>query len=175
MNKTALSILIGALILIPAQAVFFNNMVLFSVAVPIVFIYIIITLPITYSPSLAMTIGFASGMIVDILSDTPGINALASTLIAFIRRAVFHLYVSSDIDLAEQRPSPRTMGSAAFMKYALTMTAFYCMIVFGIEAVQVFNFKLLLLRFISSTLYSFIIIYAICALTAASATHEKRL
>ena len=173
MNRTALNILINALILIPVQAVFFNNMVLFGTAVPLVFIYIIITLPITYSSSLAMTIGFTTGLAVDIFSDTPGVNALACTLLAFLQRGIFHLYVSNDIDLAEQRPMPRTMSPSVFMKYALTMTAVYCIIVFGIEAIQVFNLKLFVLRVIASTIYSFILIYAIAGLTASS--REKRL
>lgn len=161
MNKTALNILITALILIPAQAVFFNNMVLFNVAVPIVFIYVIITLPITYSAITAMTVGFLCGSAVDILSDTLGMNALCCTLLGFVHRGVFHLYMSSDIDLAEQRPSPRNMGAGAYMKYALTMTALYCLMLFGIEAAQVFNLRLLILRVVTSSIYSFVLIYAV--------------
>lgn len=164
MNKTALNILLSALILIPVQGVFFNNMVLFNVAVPIVFIYIIISLPITYSSIAAMTVGFLSGLCVDILSDTPGVNALCCTVLAFIRSAVFHLYVSSDIDLAEQRPSPRNLGVAVYMKYALTMIIIYCLMEFGIEAAQVFNFRLLVLRTVFSSLYSFVFIYGIASL-----------
>ena len=161
MNKTAINILLTALVLIPVQAVFFNNMVLFNVAVPIVFIYIIISLPITYSAVMAMTIGFLTGTAVDVLSDTLGVNALCCTLLAFMQHGVFHLYVSSDIDLAEQRPSPRNMGAAAYMKYALTMTLLYCLMEFGIEAAMVFNLRLLVLRVIFSTIYSFVFIYGI--------------
>ena len=173
MNRTAINILLTALILIPAQAVFFNNMVLFNVAVPMVFIYIIISLPITYNPSLRMTIGFLSGLAVDILSDTPGLNALGCTLLAFSQRGIFHLYVSDDIDLAEQRPAPRNMGIAAFMKYALTMIAVYCLIIFVIEAFQAINLRLFVLRVVCSTIYTFVIIYAIAGLSASP--REKRL
>lgn len=173
MNRTAINILLTALILIPAQAVFFNNMVLFNVAMPIVFIYIIISLPITYSPEWKMSIGFVSGLAVDILSDTLGVNALCCTLLSLFQPGIFHLYMSNDIDLAEQRPSPRNMGSASFMKYTLTMAAIYCLMVFVVEAFQIFDFQIFCLRVIASTIYSFIIIYAIAVLTAS--TREKRL
>ena len=173
MNKTSLNILLSALILIPAQAIFFNNMVLFNVAVPIVFIYIIIKLPITYSSPLTTTIGFLCGLAVDILSDTPGMNALGCTLLAFMQRGIFHLYVSNDIDLAEQCPSPKNLGPATFMKYSLTMTAIYCIIIFSIEAIQLFNIKLLILRIIASIIYSFVLIYAIAGISVTN--HEKRL
>lgn len=173
MSKTALTLLILFLILIPAQAVFFNNLVLFNLAVPLVFIYLIITLPITLNDSLALTIGFLTGLSVDILSDTPGVNALASTVLTALRKPIFHLYVSSDIDLADQRPLPRTMGTAAFLKYAGTMVAIYCTMVFTIEALQIFNIELYLLRVLCSSVFTFIIIYAIACLTSPG--REKRL
>ncbi|MBJ2188976.1 MAG: rod shape-determining protein MreD [Muribaculaceae bacterium] len=173
MNKTALSLLLLFVVLIPAQAVFFNNLVLFNVAVPLVFIYLIITLPVTYSPSLAMTIGFLTGVSIDALSDTPGVNALACTVLAFVRRPIFNLYMPSDDDLADQRPSLRTMGTPAFLKYALTMVVLYCAMVFSIEAMQVFNLRLYLLRVGCSSVFTFIIIYAIACLTRSN--REKRL
>ena len=173
MNKTALTLLLLFLILVPAQAVFFNNLVLFNVAVPIVFIYLLITLPITLGDSAAYTIGFLTGLSVDILSDTPGINALASTILAALRKPVFHLYVSTDIDLADQRPLPKTMGTAAFLKYAGTMVLIYCTVVFSIEALSVFSIQLYLLRILCSSVFSFVIIYAIACLTTPG--REKRL
>lgn len=173
MSKTALTLLLLFLILITAQAVFFNNLVLFNLAVPLVFIYLIITLPITLNDSLALTIGFLTGLSVDILSDTPGVNALASTILTALRKPIFHLYVSSDIDLADQRPLPKTMGTAAFLKYAGTMVAIYCTMVFSIEALKVFNIELYLLRILCSSVFTFIIIYAIACLTSPG--REKRL
>lgn len=173
MSKTIVTLLLLYLVLMPAQAIFFNHLVLFNIAVPLVFIYLIITLPVTFSANLAMTIGFLTGLTIDILSDTPGVNALGCTLLAFVRRPVFHLYVASDIDLAEQRPSPKTMGTAAFLKYALTMVIIYCLTVFAVEALQIFSLRLFLLRVGASSLFTFIIIYAIAALT--SSRREKRL
>ena len=172
MSKTYLSLLLTFLVLMPAQALFFNHLVLFNVAVPLVFIYLIITLPVTFSANLAMTVGFFTGLTVDILSDTAGVNALGCTLLAFVRRPVFHLYVASDNDLAEQRPSPRTMGTAAFLKYALTMCVIYCALVFTIESMGILNLRLYLLRLLASSVFTFIIVYAIASL---GTRREKRL
>lgn len=66
-----------------------------------------------------------------------------------------------DDDLAGRSPSSRTMGHAAFMKYLITMTAAYCTMVFTVEAFQFFNFRLLVLRILASTAYTFILLYAI--------------
>lgn len=173
MSKTSLTILLLFIILLPAQAVLFNNLVLFNVAVPLVFIYIIVTLPVTMGESLGLTIGFLTGLCMDIFSDTPGVNALSCTILASLRRPVFHLYVASDNDLADQRPLPRTMGTGDFLKYAGTMTVIYCTLYFTVDSFRIFNPKLWLLRIGASSVFTFVIIYAITCLT--SPLREKRL
>lgn len=47
MNRTSLKFLLTFLLLVPAQALVFNHLVLFGTAVPLVFIYLIIILPVT--------------------------------------------------------------------------------------------------------------------------------
>ena len=165
MSKTVLTLIILFLVLIPAQAVIFNNLILFNVALPLVFIYLIISLPVTLSTNWSLTIGFVTGLAVDIFSDTPGMNALACTNLAFLRKPVYHLYMSYDDDLSGLRPSISTMGSAAYFKYLLTMVFVYCLMLFAIEAFQFFNIRLLLMRTVFSTILTFIIIYAIDSLS----------
>ncbi len=165
MSKTAIILTVLFLVLVPAQAVIFNNLILFNVALPLVFIYLIISLPVTLSTNWAVTIGFATGLAVDIFSDTPGMNALACTTLAFVRKPVYHLYMSYDDDLSGMRPSIATMGSEAYFKYMLTMVFIYCIMLFAIEAFQFFNFRLLLMRTVFSTIFTFIIIYAIDSLS----------
>ena len=165
MSKTVLTLIILFLVLIPAQAVIFNNLILFNVALPLVFIYLIISLPVTLSTNWSLTIGFVTGLAVDIFSDTPGMNALACTNLAFLRKPVYHLYMSYDDDLSGLRPSISTMGSAAYFKYLLTMVFVYCLMLFAIEAFQFFNIRLLLMRTVCSTIFTFIIIYAIDSLS----------
>ena len=90
MNKTAIILIALFLVLVPAQAVIFNNLILFNIALPLVFIYLIISLPVTLSTNWSLTIGFVTGLAVDIFSDTSGMNALACTTLAFIRKPVYH-------------------------------------------------------------------------------------
>lgn len=119
----------------------------------------------TLGTNWAVTIGFITGLSVDIFSDTPGMNALACTNLAFMRKPVYHLYMSYDDDLSGMRPSIATMGSAAYFKYLLTMVAAYCFMLFVIEAFQFFNFRLMLMRTVFSSAFTFIIIYAIDSLS----------
>ena len=58
MSKTIINALILLLVLVLAQAVIFNNLAIFGVALPIVFIYVLISLPVVTGTNLVLTIGF---------------------------------------------------------------------------------------------------------------------
>lgn len=165
MTKFAIKYAICFLLLIPAQAIVFNHLILFNVAVPLAFLYLLLMLPLTLGTNLSTFIGFLAGLCVDIFCDTPGVNALCCTLLAFARKPIFHLYVSMDDDLAGRTPSSKTMGHTAFMKFMFTVVAIYCTLLFTIEAFQFFNFRLLILRILASTAYTFILLYAFDCLT----------
>ena len=165
MSNNLVNLIITFLVLIPAQAIFFNNLVLYNVAVPFVFIYLIVCLPLSFGTNVSTLIGFLTGLAVDIMSDTPGVNALSCTILAFARRPIVRLYTSFEEDLSGITPNLRHLGPAAYMKYLVTMTLAYSAMVFTIEAFQVFNMTLYLARITCSTIYSFVIIYAISMIT----------
>lgn len=173
MSKTIIQFILLFLALVIAQGVIFNNLVLFSVAVPLVFIYLIISMPVTWNTNVSITIGFLAGMAVDIFSDTLGMNALCTTLLAFMQKGIFHLYVQRDEDLSGQRPSLRTMDTTAYLKYMFSMVLIYCIMIFTVDAFALFSILRYLLCISFSTIYTFLIIYAIATVT--SHRHEKRL
>ena len=161
MTKFYIQYFVCFLLLIPAQAIVFNHAILFNVAVPLVFIYLIISLPVAIGTNLSIVAGFMAGFLLDIFCDTPGVNALSCTTLAFVRKPILHLYLSIDDDLAGNSPSSRSMVQSAYLKYMITMVLIYCAMVFVVEAFRFFSFRLLLLRIIASTVYTFILLYAI--------------
>lgn len=174
MSKTIVNALLLLLVLVPAQAVIFNNLAVFGVALPLVFIYVLITLPVTTGANLVLTIGFLSGLAVDVFSDTPGLNALACTVLAFMRRPVQHLYLPLDDELGPAPLGLRSLGPENYLKYMLTMVLLYCFLVFTVEAFELFNLRLWILRIVCSTIYTFIFIYAFASL-ASRTRREKKL
>lgn len=174
MTKTIVNALIVLAVLIVAQAVIFNHLGLFGVALPIVFIYVVICLPAPLATNWAMTIGFFSGLAVDIFSDTAGLNALSCTLLAFVRKPLLHLYLPLDDELGPAPLGFRSLGAEVFLKYAITAVFVYCTLVFTIEAFELFNLRLWLLRIVCSTVYTFMFIYAFASL-ANRTQREKKL
>ena len=173
MNKASISLFIWAILLILAQVLVFNRICLFGVAVPFVFLYILIKLPITLSREWMFTIGFAVGMIIDIFSDTRGINALSATILMAFRRPILRLYVSRDDELSDPYPGIESLGMFAFLKYSLTFTFVYCTLAFLIESFSVLDPLRLVLKIVSSTVLSTMLIIGIDSLTMRKS--EKRL
>ena len=165
-------ILLG-FILVLAQVIVFNHICLFNVAVPLVFIYLLVRLPITLSVNWMLTIGFFLGLIVDIFSDTYGMNTLACTIEAMMRKPILRLYVPREEDLARPEPSMYSLGTATYLKYLLTLTLLYCSLIFLIEAFTFFNPVRLLLRIVFSTILSMALMIGIDSFMTPQS--EKRL
>lgn len=147
--------------LVAAQVIVFNNLCLLNVAIPLVFIYFIIKLPVTLSVNWVMTLSFLLGLSIDIFSNTQGMNALACTILGALRMPVLHLYFPRDDELSNPSPSSRTLGPAVFMKYLGTCVLLYCTLYFLIESFAFFNIGQMLLRIGASSLLTFVIILAV--------------
>ncbi len=166
MAKEILKYLLLFVVLVVAQVVVFNHLCLFNVAVPLVFIYFIIKLPVNLPVNWAMTVSFLLGLMVDIFSNTQGMNALGCTVLAALRLPLLRLSFPREDDMSNPEPSLRTLGPAVYMKYLLTAVALYCAMFFLIEAFTFYNWGLMLLRIAASTLLTFIILLAFGSLTA---------
>ncbi len=168
MSKTSLQFTLMFIVMVIAQSVIFNRLVLFSVALAFVFIYFIIKLPVTLGASKVMALSFLLGLCVDIFSDTPGINSLACTCLGGCRHTVLRLYVPREDDVTHRIPSMRTLGAAVFSKYVVTMSLFYCLMVTLIEAFAFFHPLLMLERIVASTLLTSLLILGIDSISSRS-------
>lgn len=160
MTKEALKFALLFVVVVLAQVVVFNHLCLWGVALPIVFVFFIVRLPVTMPQVWVLTLSFLLGLSVDVFSDTLGMNALACTLLGGMRPGVFHLYVSRGDELPNPEPSLRSMGIGPYMKYLLTMSALYCLMFFLIESFAFFNVWLTVVRVAASSLLTFVLLAA---------------
>ncbi len=167
MTKELIGYILLLLALILCQIVVFNHICLFNVAIPLVFIYFIIKLPLTAGVNSLMLMGFGLGMTIDIFSNTLGVNALACTIMSALRNPVLRLYLPRQEDIANPVPSIPTLGFGVFLKYVLTFTLGYCLCYFIIEAFTFFNFGILILRIVFSTILTSLIIIALASISSS--------
>lgn len=164
MNKSVISYIVLFVILVLVQALLMNHIVLFSSAVCFIFIYFIIKLPINLSANWLLTIGFLLGLTVDMLSDTPGLNALCCTVLASLKRPVFFAYEQHDDQKRNVSPSIGTMGFFNFSKYIFSMSAIYCILAFFVEFIEFTDIVGILIKAGASTVFTFLVMLAIDSL-----------
>ena len=159
-------------IMVLAQAIC-SKICLFNIAVPIIFIYFMVRLPINIGVNWMMTIGFFLGLTIDIFHNTQGMNALSCVILATLRRPVFRLYMPREDDIADIIPSIDSLGLGIFFRYMSTLTVIYCTLLFSIQAFTLMNLSLTIQRIIASSILSTILILGFDSL--ATTHREKRL
>lgn len=143
------------------QVLICNHITLFNVAVPVVFIYFIIRLPIALGKGWLFTLAFLMGLCVDICSDTPGVNALASTLLAAFKRPIYYAYVQRDDKTKNLIPSISALGVGTYCKFLVTMIGAYCLMAFTIEYFNFADVEEIVALSAASCCLTFIILLAI--------------
>lgn len=161
MANTVLRYTLLFILCVLLQVLIFNRIVLFNVAVPVIFIYFIIRLPISIKLPYLFTFAFLLGLFVDIFSDTPGVNALACTLIAALRKPIFFAYMAKDDNTVLMTPSVGSMGFIEYSKYLISFILIYCLLAFSIEYFSFADVKDIAILVGSSSLFTFIILIAI--------------
>ena len=161
MAKEILKYALMFLLLVLCQVLVFNHICIFNVAIPLVFIFFVLKLPLNLGINNVMTLSFLMGLVIDTFSNTYGVNALCCTLLAVSRTPVLHLYLPRQEDLPNPEPSARNLGLGVFSKYALTLCLLYAVMYFLVESFTVFNLWLTLLRVVCSAMLTFVIVLAI--------------
>lgn len=161
-------------VMVAAQAVIFNHVILYGVAIPFVFIYFIIKLPVNMTGARVIFWSFIIGTVMDCFQDTPGLCGLACTCLGAVRRPLLRLLIPRDDEIIYAPPSMRTFGAGVFMRYAVIMSLIFCTLVFFIEAFSFFGLKVTLERIVGSTLLTSLLIPAIDSLSRRTQS-EKRL
>jgi hypothetical protein len=152
------------ILLILAQVLICNHIILFQVAVAFIFIYVIIRLPMDLKTDWLLTWAFLGGVVVDLFSDTPGVNAMSSIILAMVKRPCLYAYIPRDDRTKNIVPSLSTLGFAVYGKYLLTMTTIYSLLAFSLEFLNFADIQDILIMTVSSSLLSFVIILGLDSL-----------
>ncbi len=148
------------LILILLQVWVFNQIHLFGVAIPLVYIYFVIKLPSEMNRSLVLALSFFLGLTIDMFSYTLGMSALASTAAGFSRYYSLKLFSPRDMpDI--YIPSIRTLGVPVFLRYAGAVVLLHQVIYFITESLSMFDIVALLLKMAGSFILTMLLIFAL--------------
>jgi len=115
------------------QVLLFNQLQLFGVCHPYIYVLCLLMMPLTLSQHSDMVIGAVVGLVMDTFCNTLGVHTAACILIMFIRPYLVGALVNDKDRLNEQLTS-RTMGMEAMIKYVVIMVLIHHFTVFMLAA-----------------------------------------
>lgn len=146
--------------LVLLQVLILNNVHIAGYATPFLYVYFILKFGSGTSRNELMLWAFFLGLTIDVFADTPGMNAAAAVLLAFVRPSLLRLFTPRDT-LDSIIPSFKTMGIASFLKYTVASAFIHNLALLTIEFFSFSSVLLLLLRVVSCTLLTVTCIVAV--------------
>lgn len=146
--------------LVLVQVLLLNNICLFGLATPFIYIYFLLVVDKDIDRNTLMLIAFFLGLSVDVFSNTPGVNAGASVLIAFMRPVLLRLFSPRD-EYENFEPGIYTLGPWAFVRYAFVTALLHHTVLFLLEAFSFVNLGYLSLRILCSALLTVALVMTI--------------
>ncbi len=160
-NQHIPGIIFSFILYLLLQVTLVRNVVLFDTAFCYVYVAFILLLPFDIGRVLLMTLAFLCGLLVDIFYDSLGMHASACVLIAFIRPFWTKTVPPRGGYEMGMRPTIKIMGFSWFITYTLPLIFIHHLVLFFVEVggMQLFGFTLM--KVISSTILTFLVMVII--------------
>ena len=133
------------------QVLVLNHVHIVGYATPFLYIFLILKFESSVSRNALMLWAFFLGLVIDVFSDTPGMNAAATVLLAFLRPLLLRLFVPRET-LDDLVPSIQTMGLTPFLKYMSLAVLLHHTMLLTLEFFSLAHYGILLLRILASSL-----------------------
>jgi rod shape-determining protein MreD len=157
--------------LVLLQTLVLNRIFFLGYATPFLYVYFIIKLPVTIGRSAILLFGFTLGLTIDIFCNTAGLNAVATTFIAFMRLPLQKLFF--DKDNLYLNLSMAALGGS-FVKYVVFMVLLHHAALILVETFSYSDAITILLRVLSSSILTFSLIYALEGLSFKTEKSGKK-
>ena len=152
--------LVMFVVLLLVQVLVLNHIHLYQLAIPLPYIFFVITFQQNTPRWLMLTSSFLLGLLLDIFTNTPGLAAGSLTLMAMLQPYLLDRMVPRDA--ADSLPiSSATLGFGKFLTFSAIMTSIFCLIFFALEAFSFFDWQQWLLRTLCSSVLTLLLIVSV--------------
>ena len=120
----------------------------------------IILLPLRYSTTSVMVIGFFTGLFVDIFYDSIGVHAASCVFLAFIRPFAFTILSPREGYNVDLSPTAHKLSFPWFVRFSGILMASFCFFYFSVDAFTFAYLGQILLKTGKSFIFSMVLILA---------------
>ncbi len=146
-------------VLIVLQILIFNNIGITSwKIIPAFFLLSILLFPFEIPDWLILIVAFLIGLIIDIFTDTMGLNSASCVLLAFLRPIVLRSISPRGGYDAGTQPRVHYMGLAWFLRYSSILVFSHQMAYYLLEDFSFDHFFRIILKVIIGTFFSLLLI-----------------
>jgi rod shape-determining protein MreD len=160
---TILQNILSFVLLVLFQVLALNNVQFLGFINPYIYILFIIALPVKTPRWLSLILAFILGLTIDIFSNTLGMHAFATVLIAFLRNGIINLFIVLE-ENDNPVPSFRSFGVTAYIKYMVLMVFIHHFSLFFLEAFSFAHPILILSKITLSSLVTILILLGLVSL-----------
>lgn len=161
MNRKLIGNIARFVVLALAQVFIFNKVMVSGYVNPMVYVLFILMLPYDIKGFQLLLLAFLMGLTIDFFMHTPGMHALASVTLAFLRPGVIRLVGKKDDVEPWQYPNVRDSGSAWFLAYTVILVFLHHLMIFYLEVFRLDEFLRTFLKVLINTALSTLIIMLI--------------
>jgi len=162
MNNTTILNTVRFIVLVFFQVTVFNNMQFFGYVTPYPYILFILLYPLNTNRHLFLIFSFLLGLILDVFNNSGGVHTTACITLAFFRENLLKMSFGYSYEYHMMRITDKF--SSELVTYIVTSVLIHHTILIGLE---VFNFDFILeilLRIISSSIFTILLIFLIIGL-----------
>lgn len=160
---TVLQNILSFVLLVLFQVLALNNIQFLGFINPYIYILFIIALPVKTPRWLSLILAFILGLTIDIFSNTLGMHAFATVLIAFLRNGIINLFIVLE-ENDNPVPSFHSFGVGAYIKYLVLMVFIHHFSLFFLEAFSFAQSGLILSKIVLSSIVTFLILLGVVSL-----------
>lgn len=169
MINTILRALAYFVLFVLIQVLFLNHIHFLRLATPFLYLYFLLKLPVGMSRIYMLLVAFATGLIMDMFTNTPGMHAAACTLAGFAREPLIGFFQGKELP-AGIIPSYRFFGYGGFFRYTLSFVVIHHITLFLIESMSLFDPLFLVFRILASVAVTTLLI---CTVEAFNIESQK--
>lgn len=146
--------------LVLAQVLALNNIQFLGFINPYIYILFILLLPVRLPRGILLLLAFGLGLTIDAFSNTMGMHAFATVLVAFFRNGVIKLFTSIE-EGNNPTPSFYTFGVGAYVKYVVVMVLLHHSALFILESFSFNHLWIVTFKILLSSLVTILLILGI--------------
>jgi rod shape-determining protein MreD len=147
-------------VLVLVQVLILNNIQLSGLINPYIYVLFVLLLPINIQGYFLLGFSFLIGISIDIFSNTPGIHAGATVLLAYLRPGIARFVSTRELAEKGATPTMTQLGVANFIRYTVIAVLIHHLFLFIAETFSFGDFFATLFRWILSSFFSIVIILA---------------